>query len=286
MSRIAAALSVLALISFVAIGIQGQETKGTQKKPRGQPERGQAQKLAQEKAPAAEPVPLSKAGEIRTRLAQPVNLEKGIETSQLKDALEFIGQKFGIAIVIDRQAFKDDYQIDSVDEQQVRLPRLAGIKLGTVLRLLVSQVGGNQPAPGSGSGNGTYLVRGDHVEITTEPRTNPAFWRDPDLDKYARRKLALLIDADFRQRPLAEALFELSDESGISIVLDVRAVDAAKIPVSATFKGTPLDTAVETLASMAGMRMVAQDRALYVAPDFPNAAAARKRPENVALKQD
>src|SRR5439155_23524892 len=46
----------------------------------------------------------------------------------------------------------------TVEDQTVRLPRMVGVSLGTVLRLLSAQV------------NGTFLIRRDYIEITTGQR--------------------------------------------------------------------------------------------------------------------
>ena len=68
-------------------------------------------------------------------------------------------------------------------------------------------------------------------------------------------------------------------ESGISVILDRRAVEAQNVVVvdrglleptdmphvTASFDGVCLDTAVEILATMCGLQTVAMDRAIYVA---------------------
>src|SRR5262249_44821825 len=67
----------------------------------------------------------------------------------------------------------------------------------------------------------TYLVRRGMVEITTGEGASP--------ERQAVR-------AAFVKRPLEEALEELSDQTGISIVLDARAGDRGRTPVTASFR--------------------------------------------------
>src|SRR5262249_13928395 len=135
----------------------------------------------------------------------PVTPPRGIDpNTPLQEAIEFLAETYNLPILINGEAFKEDAQVESVQDQAVRLPhRVHAIKLSTILRALLSQV------------NGDYLIRGDHIEVTTPPRTRPSAWQE-------RRQCAPVVDAEFVNRPLSAALQELSDESGISIVLDAR----------------------------------------------------------------
>jgi hypothetical protein len=66
------------------------------------------------------------------------------------------------------------------------------------------------------------------------------------------------------QRPLEQALKTLATRTGFTVVLDVRAGEKGKTPVTAAFKNVPLDTAVRLLADMADLRSVLIDNTLYV----------------------
>ncbi len=197
------------------------------------------------------------AKKLRKKLAAPITLEKGIDANTaFKDAIEFLVDRFEVPIIVDTAAFTADHKEVakgdedtsqySVEDAPIRLPRMIGVKLGTVLRLLTAQV------------NGTYQVRSDYIEITTVPRTQPSEWTGE------KRRLATKIDAEFDKRPLDEALRELADLSGINVVLDVRLGDIAKSPVTATLTSVPVDTAVRLLADMAELKSVALDNVLYV----------------------
>jgi hypothetical protein len=73
----------------------------------------------------------------------------------------------------------------------------------------------------------------------------------------------VLVCAEFDKRPLDEALKELADATDSTLVLDGRAAEQAKV-VTATLINVPLDTAVDLLANMTGLKVVSRDRMLYV----------------------
>jgi tetratricopeptide (TPR) repeat protein len=106
-----------------------------------------------------DPVTLRRLKDLQNKLSKPITLDKGIDpNTQLKDALEFLSDRYDITILVDSAAFKADNQDDNVEEKPVRLPKMVGVSLGTVLRLLTAQV------------NGTFLIRRDYVEVTTGQR--------------------------------------------------------------------------------------------------------------------
>lgn len=98
--------------------------------------------------------------ELRDKLNKPVTLDKGIDpNTPLKDALEFLSDKEDLTIIIDTEAFKAE-GLAEVESQAVKLSKMSGVSLGTVLRLLLGQL----QVPG------TYLIRRDYIEITTSTR--------------------------------------------------------------------------------------------------------------------
>jgi hypothetical protein len=106
-----------------------------------------------------DPVTLRQIKQMKEKLNKTVNLDKGIDANTpLRDAIEFLQDRYDVTIIPDQAAFKADQQIDNINEQPVQLPRMMGVSLATVLRLLTAQV------------NGTYLVRRDYIEITTGQR--------------------------------------------------------------------------------------------------------------------
>jgi len=117
-------------------------------------------------------------------------------------------------------------------------------KLGMILRQALGRVPTN---------NATFLLRGGVIEITTFDRAKP------------ENLLGFPITARFNKRPLDEAIDELSDLSGATIVIDSRVGDKAKTPVSASFKNTiTLDSAVRLLAEMADLQAEVRDNVLFI----------------------
>jgi hypothetical protein len=218
--------------------------------------------------PTAAPPPsvAVRARNMRMKLAQPVNyLEKGVDpNTKLQDVLDLIEQKSGLLILVDTEAFKTDLQIENVHEQPVTLPKMAGLRLSTVLRKLSGAVGG------------TYLVLPDHILITTPAHARPEGWVINSL-------YAPVVDVEFDKVPVQEALREMSDLTGINIVLDARAGEKARTPVTATLNNAPVNTAVQLLADMADLESVTEKGALYVTTK-ENAPRLRARQKADALE--
>jgi hypothetical protein len=209
------------------------------------------------------------ANELRNKLAGRVTLDKGMDSNTpLKDAVEFLAERYDVPIIVDAAAFRNDNQIDSVDEMQIRLPKMVGVKLSTVLRLLSAQV------------NGGYRIRSDHVEITTIQRMQAESWADRE------HRLAPTVDANFNKVPFEHALRELADSAGVGVVVDsLRAGETGKVNITATFDNVPVDTAVEVVANMAGMRAVAMDNLIYVtSPE--NAGSLREERQRIERAQE
>jgi len=189
---------------------------------------------------------------LRARLAAPVSLERGIDHgTPLKDALEFLTDQYDIMIVVDTTAFSNQ-GTDNVEDQAVRLPKMIGVRLSTVLSKLVAQV------------KGTFLIHKDYIEVTTFPRTRADLWSSPSVPRDGALAVAQMVNAEFDKQQLDEALRELADQSGINVVVDARVGDKARTAVTATLTNVPLDTAVEVLADMADLKSLAIDNVIYV----------------------
>jgi hypothetical protein len=198
----------------------------------------------------------SRTAALVKKLNEKITLERkgGIKSidfgTPLKDALEFFSDRFGVQFFIDEEAFKEgakeDAQID-VAGARVQFSNFANIALRDVFRLLLAQV------PRDWAGGATYVVRDGYIEITSKNRAAP--------ERLRAQKVAAVFD----KRPLDEALQELSDLSGVSVVLDNRLGESAKTAVTATFKNDiALETAVRLLADMADAKAVVMDGGLYV----------------------
>lgn len=188
--------------------------------------------------------------------------------TELKDALEMLGDRYQVQIVINSKAFEDDFQIKEVERQQVRLPKMTNISLGKVLQLLLSQV------------NGGYLPRSGYLEVTTLKRSYPQIMNTGDENAIVPELRALVptVEVTLSNQPLATALRDLSESSRISVVLDQNHLtpEQSATLITAQFSNVPVDTAVRIVADMADLRAVAIDNVLYVTTDARAARFLRK----------
>jgi hypothetical protein len=79
---------------------------------------------------------------VRECLQKPIDLDKGIwRNTPLKDALEFLSDRYDVAIILDYSAFKKGDKEVIIDDAPVFLPVQKQVKLGEVLKSLLKQVG-------------------------------------------------------------------------------------------------------------------------------------------------
>jgi hypothetical protein len=194
---------------------------------------------------------------IQIKLDQPVVLDKGLEPMTFGDAKQYFEDRFATQILVSPGLMNNE---GNVLEAQVKLDKLVGIPLRDVLEMLAGQFGA------------TYLVHPNYVEIVSLEMAQPEAWIAGE------RRVVPQVHANFQDTSLDRALRELALETGITVVLDKGAFDNAGSPkVTAFFDGTRLDTAVELLANMCGMKAVALDRALYVTSNLKAAELIKER---------
>ncbi len=207
------------------------------------------------------------AGAEPARTAPPAKLEESLSAKlfrpvkfsgfddpglKLKDALEKLSKDYAVEIEVNEPAFKatgmDDVLSAPVAEKPIR--KSDRIRLDRLLRTILVRL----PIPGGA----TYVLRRDGIEITTVQTARAQIWgghNGPFLP---------LVQATFEQKPLAEALREMAEQTEYNVVLDNRAGERGKAEVSARFVNTPLDTAVNFVADMVDLRTVLLDNVIYV----------------------
>jgi hypothetical protein len=209
------------------------------------------------------------AAKLATRVSFP-GLDQG---TPLQEALDFLASRFDLTFEINEAAFKAE-GVDDVRNTPVAdrpLPKMTNVRLDTVLRKVLARV----PA-GSGA---SYLVRADGIEITTYARLTQEIWGN----SYAGPFLPLT-NATFDKRPLEDALRELADAADFTILVDAKAAEKARTPVTARLANVPLDTAVRLLADMADLKSFLVANTLYVTTKT-NAAALEEQ-EKQRLKEN
>jgi hypothetical protein len=189
---------------------------------------------------------------LQGRLNKPIGKEIQFDSNTpLKEALGFLSDTFDFSIVIDDAAFKAADAQSDVGNYPVRLAKMhARVSMRTVLRMLLDQVP-----------DATFFIRKDFVEVTTLQRLQRDYLR---AEAEPGRLWQPLVHAVFEQRPLRDALRELSDVSDVNIVLDPRVGDNARTEVTARFSNVAVDTAVRLLAAMADLKPVRIDNVIFV----------------------
>jgi hypothetical protein len=188
-----------------------------------------------------------------------VLVEKGFPVgTTLGEVIKYLNSRFKICIVINPATFRvareglplEEDSNEPLEKEMVKLAPVVNLPLANVLRRVLDQVGA------------TYVIRQNSIEITAKE------W-------VARHLLREKVLAHFDNRPLGEALRELSEQTGASVLVDGRLGDKAKTPVSATLKNdVTLETAVRLLADMSSLKAVLVGGTLYVTTK-ENAAALR-----------
>jgi hypothetical protein len=168
-----------------------------------------------------------------------------------KGALDLLAEKFAakgkeLRIQINNQAFKKGTTARSIvdGELPIRLsstPRRLSVE--AILRLILDQE----------DLDATFLIRNAMVEILPAKQAAPAVL------------LQTKVAAAFDRLPLEEVLQELSFQTGASVVLDTRAGEMAKTPITATFRNdVTLKAALCMVSEMAKLKMVEVPGGLFI----------------------
>ncbi len=96
--------------------------------------------------------------DLKKKLAEPVTL-KGLDgNTPLRDMLEFLAERYGLTIRVDKEAFRK-HGLAEVDQAPIRLPEQKEVPLGKVLQRVLDQA------------KGTYRVKGKEVLVIPVPKT-------------------------------------------------------------------------------------------------------------------
>ncbi len=184
---------------------------------------------------------------------------------------ELLMHQAGIPVTINDAAFTAAKEKDLVGTTEIDdIGPMRDFTRATIVKVLLSKAGNHE------MGTPTYILRRDHLEITTvgavlrEIRGERAAKDDNNEGVPVVPPLAY---AAFSDTPLEDALKELARTTETTILLDPRT--GGKPRVTAELGGVPLDAAVELLADMAGLKLVRVANVYYVtAPK--NAKALQK----------
>lgn len=224
------------------------------------------------------------ARQLRLLLDKEITLEKGIPGgTSLDDALAIVFKDTKVPYILDANAFKQ-IGVDKVGMQAVHLP---GKRTGTVKEVLadvLNQVKGDVYLA-------SWMIMDGRVIITTTyhkqvqvfgalapgPTPVSSLTAPPGLSDALEEVIPSelrgglggriyqpIYGMEFDNTPLIDALKEISESSGVNIIVDKRLGDKAKAPVSAKMNNMMVDTAVRFLAAMADLHCVLMDGAIFV----------------------
>jgi RNA polymerase sigma factor (sigma-70 family) len=151
---------------------------------------------------------------------------------------QFANQGKEVVILVDVEAFKEeDPDAPNIYETQVQFPPYPRkMSLATCLRLALAKVP---------TRNATFVVYPSHIEITTFKRASVDY------------KLKQRVLATFVNKKLSQALRELSEMTGTTIVIDNRVGDKEDRLVTATFlNDVDFAAAFRALTEMAELKFV------------------------------
>jgi hypothetical protein len=206
-------------------------------------------------APAAKPVKPNRGRELHDALDKAIDYEGNADQkASLGEILDEFATQYNLTFDVNERAFAAEGMAEAdilrVPVALRPLPKMTGIRLSTVLKKILSRLPTESGA--------TFVVRPDHIEITTEAALRQ------ELDLPYRVQRLPLVTASFDKQPLEDALKELITTTGFNIVLDSGKSEKNKATVTANLHNVPVDTAVRILAEMADMRAVLLDNVLFV----------------------
>jgi hypothetical protein len=171
---------------------------------------------------------------------------------------DLLAQRDGeLNVLVNADAFKEENpDAPDIYDTKIKFPALPKqLPAGEALLFMLAQVPTN---------NATFLVKRDYLEVTTVSRASPA------------ALLATRVLARFDKTPLEDALMDLADQTGATIILDARIAEKARVPVSANLRNTiTLEGAVRLLTGMTELQMTVDDDIIFITEKKAKAAGPK-----------
>lgn len=179
-------------------------------------------------------------------LDEPVILKdlKEVSFSALEEWAQARGKE--LPIFIDIKAYQDESTLAQF-RGEIPSPKLLGLprraRVGDLLQAIVAQM----------EEESTLLIRKNRVEITTK--------KVGSRDNLLKQTFV----ASFDQQPLEFVLDELSEITGVTVIVDGRSKDKIRTPVTARFRNdVPLRDALRMVAESAELKLVILPGGLFV----------------------
>ena len=187
----------------------------------------------------------------------------------LSEVLEDITKNYGLSFLVNEKSFRYENVADVAKTPvtaENALPPMKNVQVDRILRQVLARI----PVP-SGA---TFLVRRDHIEITTGIFFQGEVWFD---DPEGPHLPVVQVLAD--KQPFEEFLHSVREQVSYNILLDTRAAEKAKKPITAELYNVPLDTVLRLLAGMVDLRPVRVDNVLFVTDPGTAEAMEKAKPK-------
>ncbi len=202
----------------------------------------------------------------------------------LTDVLDDLAKRYNLIFRVNENAFKVDGIVEvgkTVMTDEKPMPPM-NASLADILRTILACV----PAP-SGA---TFLLRKDHLEITTNTFVEWELGRENDVEKVPEIHAILVTlpenrlmwDA-FKDTTIAEILEQIADGNDLNVVTDPRVAKQLQIKATAKFNNVPVETVLRLLLNMADVSMVKVDNVFYLTTEEN---AKRLREEQAKINSD
>src|SRR5262249_23406500 len=197
----------------------------------------------------------SNVEEVMQKVSRRINIDRPTELS-LKEMLRVLQDQVGVNFRICDDAFKAlEPPLENIEETKIHLPRMTNTRLDSFLVFALQSV------------NGTFLVRRDHLEITTLkeacrecgghwPYFDAALnWPD-STEAYADFRLPF-VQMTFTNRPLTAVFADLmAVYNDRNVVFAPTATQRMKVAVTGRLLNVPLNQALQILAKLADLESV------------------------------
>src|SRR5262249_44469214 len=149
---------------------------------------------------------------------------EGIEDPKitLVEALDQLVKIAGVTFDVDEKAFKFEMLNDVLKTEVANpnaIPKMPRTTLAHVLKIILGRVPVTSGA--------TYLIRKDHIEITTQDAVRRELGlrkqrnaKPNDPEEQGRPALPPLVWENLEKVPLDRALRDIADDTGVNVVLD------------------------------------------------------------------
>lgn len=251
--------------------------------------------------PVAAPVPIA----LQPKAAEKQDLPKLLATrvtvqkfdGKFKDAVKLLSEAYDLPLVVDPRLGDGDVGMamcdNQVDDRPVKLPKLANVRLDTVLNLLAEQL------------NGKFLLYPDHIKIVPT-----AVWlyetavlqHDPlalangmddtpllttqDLLKAKPLIKRGLVNASFKNKPLTEVIDEIVEATGANVAVSpLVPANVRQANVTVRFTNTPVDAAVRMLCEMTECGVIEDANVLLVTTRERATARAKEESQKIKDRQ-